>query len=250
MNGYIYEIKNLTNNKRYIGSTLHLARRKTRHFSSLKLNKHHNIHLQRSYNKYGKHNFEFIVLKTVEVSSSKELQNIEAKFIQDFNPEYNIGGTTGGDNLTNHPNRDDILKRRSKTVRENLAKLTKEERQLKYGKKGETNPNWKGGASFNYCRCGTQIAKTAKTCATCRDRKGKNNPFYGKTHSDETKKIMSENMKGRVPVNAREIFAEGNIYPSMAAASRAYNITNGAMYNRINSASPKWEEFFYCDDVK
>lgn len=61
----IYKITNLINNKIYIGSTNNFYYRKSAHLSKLKLNKHFNSHLQRSYNKYGKNNFKFEVIEYI-----------------------------------------------------------------------------------------------------------------------------------------------------------------------------------------
>ena len=58
----IYQIVNIINNKRYIGSASNLINRKTAHFNNLNKNKHENNKLQRAYNKYGKENFNFEVL--------------------------------------------------------------------------------------------------------------------------------------------------------------------------------------------
>lgn len=51
MKSGIYRIINLVNNKMYIGSAKDLIERKCNHFSELRNNKHHSIHLQRAYNK-------------------------------------------------------------------------------------------------------------------------------------------------------------------------------------------------------
>lgn len=68
MNSGIYIIRNLANDKVYIGKSKNIKQRKNTHFSALKLNKHNNQHLQNSYNKYGKNNFEFDVLEYCEES--------------------------------------------------------------------------------------------------------------------------------------------------------------------------------------
>ena len=49
----IYQIKNLVNEKIYVGSAINLYQRKCEHFSDLRKNIHDNPHLQSSYNKYG-----------------------------------------------------------------------------------------------------------------------------------------------------------------------------------------------------
>lgn len=54
MNSGIYQIRNLANNKRYIGSTECIERRWRHHQRLLKINKHHSCHLQSAWEKYGK----------------------------------------------------------------------------------------------------------------------------------------------------------------------------------------------------
>jgi group I intron endonuclease len=63
--GGIYQILNLVNNKRYIGSTNDFIKRKSYHFVSLSKNSHPNKHLQNSYNKHGKSNFKFEILEVI-----------------------------------------------------------------------------------------------------------------------------------------------------------------------------------------
>lgn len=58
----IYQIVNLINGKRYVGSALKLYSRKHGHFSILKTNKHHCRHLQHAYIKHGENNFKFEVI--------------------------------------------------------------------------------------------------------------------------------------------------------------------------------------------
>ena len=83
----IYQIINVTNNKRYIGSAISLDTRKSQHSYLLKNNKHHSRHLQNAYNKYGRHSFIFETL----ISCSPELCVwYEQQFLSAWNPEYNI----------------------------------------------------------------------------------------------------------------------------------------------------------------
>ena len=46
MKSGIYIIRNLINNKVYVGKSKNVKQRKNAHFSALKLNKHNNQHLQ------------------------------------------------------------------------------------------------------------------------------------------------------------------------------------------------------------
>lgn len=63
----VYEIKNLTNNKRYIGSSVvGIAKRVKCHIDLLVANQHSNRHLQSAWNKYGKESFVALVLRECE----------------------------------------------------------------------------------------------------------------------------------------------------------------------------------------
>jgi len=99
MIAYIYQIINQVNNKKYIGQTTNLYRRKNNHFNHLRAGTHHNIHLQAAFNQYGENNFNFIFEK-FEVSSQEEINQLEKDYIKKFNSiedGYNItiGGTGG-----------------------------------------------------------------------------------------------------------------------------------------------------------
>lgn len=81
----IYEIVNIINNKKYIGSTKNVESRIKNHFYLLENNKHKNKHLQYSYNKYGKENFRFRVLKEFKNISREELFDMEQIYIDKYN---------------------------------------------------------------------------------------------------------------------------------------------------------------------
>lgn len=95
--GGIYIIRNLTNNKIYIGSTYCFRKRWYDHKSRLNNNKHSSKHLQHSWNKYGKENFEFEIVSYIE--DETKLLQYEQKWLDFFKPEYNscpIAGNTRG----------------------------------------------------------------------------------------------------------------------------------------------------------
>jgi group I intron endonuclease len=66
MNQGIYKITNSKNDHFYIGSSVNLTRRKARHFSELRNNRHNNKHLQAAWKKYGESAFTFAVVEFVE----------------------------------------------------------------------------------------------------------------------------------------------------------------------------------------
>jgi len=92
----VYEIVNIITNERYIGSASRVGKsnslsgfyvRFDKHKLLLKNNKHYNIHLQRSYNKYGENNFNFNVLS---ICPSEYCIKLEQWFLDNLKPEYNI----------------------------------------------------------------------------------------------------------------------------------------------------------------
>jgi group I intron endonuclease len=78
--GGIYKITNCISGKFYIGSTKRFKKRQRDHFGILKRNKHHNKHLQASYNKHGRKNFLFEILEIVE-GSHFDRTKIEQKYL-------------------------------------------------------------------------------------------------------------------------------------------------------------------------
>jgi hypothetical protein len=88
----IYAIVNRTNGKRYIGSAVDIPSRWRVHTCHLNKGDHHSQHLQSAWNKYGRDNFDFIVL---EKCNKEELLTIEQRYLDDYKPEYNTNPTAG-----------------------------------------------------------------------------------------------------------------------------------------------------------
>lgn len=89
----VYEIKNVLNNNRYIGSSANIQKRWYSHKRMLNLNIHPNKHLQAAWNKYGEKHFVFQILETCEPIKDT-LLFIEQKYL-DLKPEYNNTPTAG-----------------------------------------------------------------------------------------------------------------------------------------------------------
>jgi group I intron endonuclease len=67
----IYKIINRTNGKYYVGSSNDIVGNRGRwseHIQALDSNRHCNAHLQRSWKKYGKSNFDFVLVEEVPVN--------------------------------------------------------------------------------------------------------------------------------------------------------------------------------------
>jgi group I intron endonuclease len=83
----IYQIVNMVNGKRYIGSAANFKRRWNLHLSDLKQNKHHSSKLQHAWNKYGGESFKFEIILEC---NKDELLSYEQLLFDEENPEYNI----------------------------------------------------------------------------------------------------------------------------------------------------------------
>lgn len=83
----IYDIVNITNGHRYVGSAANMAQRWGKHRRQLMADRHHSPYLQRAWNKYGEDAFRFEVLEEWE---PEFLVGIEQWWINMLQPEYNI----------------------------------------------------------------------------------------------------------------------------------------------------------------
>lgn len=93
----IYYIKNIINDKMYIGQTKNIKRRRLSHYGKLSKGYHPNYKLQDDWNKYGGNSFKITVL---EYCDESEVNKREMYYISLFNSVddgYNIsiGGTNG-----------------------------------------------------------------------------------------------------------------------------------------------------------
>ena len=96
---YLYEIRNIKNNKCYIGQTISKNPKKRWFYHRWTLNKgiHINSHLQNAWNKYGEKSFTWSIIS--QCNSIDELNKVESETIiklRSKNLVYNI--TNGGDN--------------------------------------------------------------------------------------------------------------------------------------------------------
>ena len=97
----IYKITNKINNKVYIGESLNIERRWKEHIEDLDNAKHHSYKLQNDWNTYGKDNFAFEIIKTLDDSISSFIDKYilviyESKCINEYdsiNKGYNIEKT-------------------------------------------------------------------------------------------------------------------------------------------------------------
>jgi group I intron endonuclease len=234
----IYYIYNKVTNKIYIGSSCQIGKRWKRHQKDLDKGIHHNIYLQRGFNKHGNTSMEYhIIVGGVE---KENLLTLEEFWIRLLVPEYNIGGVGGGDNFSNHPDKEKLIE----VNKVNLQKIRDAGKVPTTGK-GDKNPNWRGGISGkNFCGCGNKKEVKSSLCKKCSNsnREGALNSFYGKKHSEETKQLLSEKRTGReVPSLQKSLVGDWVFYKSGSSASKLLSISQGTVTYRVKSKNyPFW----------
>lgn len=269
----IYEIKNKISGKSYIGQ--HTSNDLGTYWGSGKL-------IKKAIQKYGIENFDRIILE--RCSNKEELNNREKYWVKEkdsINTGYNLTeGGTGGDNSNFIDYSEEWKDGQRVRTKQYWVSLSEEERKERsdrvsgerngmFGKvgywkdknipkeviqrglesrrsyEGKENPNWKGGISKKQCKCGKDIAPINETCSDCRERSGDNNPFYGKTHSDDVKQKLSELKKGNKPSNTLYIEIAGIVYYGLSEASKATGIKPTTIWHRINSKNEKYKNYKY-----
>jgi len=166
MKSGIYKIKNIINNKCYIGSSYDVEKRLKIHKSKLRKGLN-TVKLQNAWNKAGEENFIFEFLEAVEVN---ELKNKEQYYFSLLNPEYNI---------------DPIARRNSVEVREINSKRLSSSGNGMFGKKHSAKSIEKMSLHFKE-----------------KFKNKENHPMYGKHHSVNSINKMIQKLKGRRPPNA------------------------------------------------
>ena len=189
----VYEIVNEINGKKYIGSTVDKKRRWREHKRRLRGNYHGNQHLQRAYNKYGSDSFKFIVIEQVDKIS--DLVQREQHYMDTLEPEYNIKPKADKSEFSEKTRKkisewhkgNKLSEKTKKKISEAKKgnKLSAEiKRKISEAQSGKNNPLY-----------GKHHSEETKEKIR-KANKGKNNPNYGKEHSEETKEKMSEAHKG------------------------------------------------------
>lgn len=259
----VYKISNILSGRYYIGYSTNINRRFTVHRSKLKQNCHDNIFLQRSYNLDGEDKFIYEIIHICD--TEEDAKEIELQYLTDLSIReylYNLNfNNSGGDLLTNHPDKEKIREQIINSFKETLGKMTPEERNKKYGKCGERNGMFgkthsdevrkklseihKGNS---YCKGKKASEETKKKISDNAKLKiGEKNPFYGKHHSEETKEKIREKNIGNIPPNNKEITIDGFFYISISEAARQLNLVAPTVLWRLKSKNPKFDNYKYAN---
>jgi group I intron endonuclease len=194
----IYVIENIINNKLYIGQAKDINDRWKTHIWKLNNNRHYNRYLQNAWNKYGESCFKFTIIRECDES---ELNVLEIYYIDEYKSfckenGYNL--TYGGEGTSGH--------------------TLSEETKIRIG-------------SFHK---GKEISQKQRD--SLREQfTGEGNPFYGKEHSEETKRKISEarkvngNSKGGKNIKAKKVICDYITYDCAGDCADFYNIKSSTL---------------------
>jgi len=173
----IYRIRNVVNQKFYVGSTGNKRERFRTHRNKLRSSKHHCAHLQAAWNKYGEDCFVFEVVEVV--SSIDELQKAEDVWLSEW---------VGNENCYNHGLRSGAPWRGvAKELHPNFGRVMSEDQKgvLRKARLAQPDP-----------RIGKKHTEETKQRISTAKMANPSKYWQGKTRSDETKIKISEAQKG------------------------------------------------------
>jgi group I intron endonuclease len=180
----IYKATNLINGKQYIGKTIFAMEiRQTKHISNLNTVKKRHYPLYSAIKKYGKENFEWVVIDTAETEEELNAKEIYwIKFYDTLSPKgYNL--TDGGDGQSGHKHSEETKKKISENnywrgrLGVNSGKKFSDEHRENLSKAHKGKP--------------TKIVYDERVRSILREQKlGEKNPMYGK-QSPRVRKVIN-----------------------------------------------------------
>lgn len=205
----IYCIENKLDHKKYIGQSINIYSRWSKHKYELNNKKHDNFYLQESWDKNGEDCFYFYVLEECNECDLDDKERYYIELFNTLNKDYGYNFTNGG--KKDFVMLDEVYTKSSNSLKDTYLNTDLKEIRRKDALKQWSNPN---------------IRK--KIC-------GENNGMYGKHHSEETLNKLRELGKSKKIVNKviRSVFCvELNIvFNNAAEAARELNIHSSNILN-------------------
>lgn len=260
MTAGIYKIINRIDNRYYLGSSKNIERRWIRHKYDLKRQKHNNIFLQRAYNKHGADSFYLDIIHICE----NEIKKIEQDYLNKLDDlAYNLSKfASGGDMISYHPHRSKIVKKISRSLKKRYKSIL-ERQKLSASRSGQKNGMWSKShsdetkkkismKSKEYFSKNSSYRKDKKfedifseetsnhlknvLSESAKERVGDKNPFFGKSHSNESKEKISKSRKGKYFGKQNlPIMIDDVLYVSLGEASKILDIPIATIRFRVLS---------------
>ena len=228
---YLYEIKNIINNKRYISRTCNPDIRKKRHFRELEKNKHHCMgnHLLKSINK------KFLKL----LEGRRNLQN-QLKKIGFLILVKNLG-------IKEKKTGPLSLEHKQKLSAKNTGKPPTNIRPV-ICEKYFFLSIYEAAKAYKISSTGilTRIKSKSKQFDSFYyfDKSCDNKNKYIR-YSPET---FSSSLIGKGHLSSKKVFCEGQIFNSLKEASNFYNISRETIRQRCKSNNKNWKEFYIIEE--
>ena len=259
----IYTIRNVVDQKFYVGSTANMRERFRNHRGKLRRGAHHCHHLQAAWAKYGEDVFKFEVVERLsEGASYADLQAAEDVWLEKhvgtkecYNHGLRSGAPWRGCRPEDHPNYGNIMPEEQKAVLSSIAKQqwldadprtgtqhspetkakisAKVQVALSEGRGGKFIPSEETRRKMSEALKGNQCAKgykrTPEEIEKIRERTKGNQNWLGKSHSEESKLKMSKRIL-EVSTNTE--------FTSLSAALKHYTMTMPTLRRALLSDAP------------
>ena len=226
----IYQIKNILNNKTYIGSSNNIRVRFNEHKRRLSKGIHGNNHLQYAWKKYGETSFVFSVIEKCDV---EDLIKREQYWLDNTVEKYNILDEANSILGFKHSEETKLKMSTNRRGTENPFYGKKHSQEQKNKWRETRLGHSQRGSGWNHTDESKQkISEAAskrtgdknpffgkkhkpETVEAMKQKlsllmSGENNPFFGKKHSEQTKQLLSEKLTGRKKIRSSSEGCKGN----------------------------------------
>ena len=246
MSETVYKIKNNINDQVYIGCTKDLYKRFLKHQSSLRCNRHTSHLFQDLYNRYSE-TLSLTIEPIATYDNQHDARQHELYLLCNSCNLLNTRRTnSGGDVVSKHPNYNLIVSKHQENYRSNVN--FQDNRATAYGPQ---NPNYRHGLALksrSCIGCGGFVSPYVERCMSCQlyNRSGANNSFYGKTHSESTRKALSAAKLGKPNLScSKAIMVDGVKYISLNTAAKELNMVTSTLGHRCRS--PNYPNVYYTE---
>lgn len=205
----IYKITNLVNGLVYIGQSKDVDNRLKSHASCST-----NTHLRNSILRYGKDNFSFECIEECEISALNERERYYITLYKSNQPEYGYNFTSGGEREPGWYHSDETkhklsLQAKQRASNPDYCNPAQHSRLIHKGAVTSRasgtklttmlNDGWELGPSKEFVQAGSAKRRGENNGVFGKGYlfSGELNHFYGKHHTEESKKKISQSRKGK-----------------------------------------------------